>query len=185
MENQQNRKTTRLKDYNYNKNGLVFITICTNERKCILCNILEHQSFEIPNYQSIISNDVHTPGKLDGTNVVLTHIGQTAEKYILQLNAHYDNLSVEHYVIMPNHIHMLLSIKQSQDEDNYAKNPTQFLISQFISTFKKFTNKEIGENIWQYRSYDHIIRNQNDYEKHIKYIYENPIKWLYDKLYPQ
>lgn len=59
------------------------------------------------------------------------------------------------------------------------------LISKFISTFKRFCNKEIGYNIWQNRSYDHVIRDKRDYDEHIKYIYENPIKWRFDKLYSE
>ena len=57
------------------------------------------------------------------------------------------------------------------------------LCSQFISTFKRFCNKEYGKNVWQARFYDHIIRNQRDYEEHMKYIYENPIRWNIDELY--
>ena len=41
------------------------------------------------------------------------------------------------------------------------------LISKFISTFKRFCNKEIGYNIWQNRSYDHVIRDKRDYDEHI------------------
>ena len=52
-----------------------------------------------------------------------------------------------------------------------------------MSTFKRFCNKECGENIWQYRSYAHIIRNREDYEEHLRYIYENPMRWQFDELY--
>ncbi|MBR2987901.1 MAG: hypothetical protein IKC63_07755, partial [Clostridia bacterium] len=55
--------------------------------------------------------------------------------------------------------------------------------SQFVSTFKRFCNKEYGENIWQARFHDHIIRNRNDYDKHVKYIHENPVRWYFDELY--
>ena len=55
-------------------------------------------------------------------------------------------------------------------------------LSRFISAFKRFTNKEIGYNIWQHRSYDHIIRDRRDYEAKRKYIYENPIKRYYKDL---
>ena len=57
--------------------------------------------------------------------------------------------------------------------------------SRFVSTFKRFCNKEYGVNIWQYRSNDHIIRNRQDYEEHLRYIYENPIRWYYDELYAE
>lgn len=57
------------------------------------------------------------------------------------------------------------------------------IVSRFVSTFKRFCNKEYGKNIWQNRSYDHVIRNQEDYDEHLKYIFENPARWELDKLY--
>ena len=57
------------------------------------------------------------------------------------------------------------------------------VVSLFVSTFKRFCNKEYGENIWQYRSYDHVIRDRDDYERHLKYISENPLYWKTDELY--
>ena len=58
-------------------------------------------------------------------------------------------------------------------------------VSRFVSTFKRFCNKEYGENIWQRHFNDHIIRDRQDYEEHVKYIYENPIRWHYDELYTE
>ena len=55
-------------------------------------------------------------------------------------------------------------------------------VSRFVSTFKRFCNKEYGSNIWQRHFYDHIIRTRSDYEKHMQYIYENPIRWYCDEL---
>ena len=56
-------------------------------------------------------------------------------------------------------------------------------MSRFISTFKRFCNKEYGENIWQRGFMDHVIRNREDYQEHLKYIYENPARWYFDELY--
>ena len=92
---------------------------------------------------------------------------------------------------MPNHIHILLQVV-SKDTD--AKNggsprtstPTTkqtSAVSHFVSTFKRFCNKECGENIWQRGFYDHVIRDRADYEKRVKYIDENPIRWYYDELF--
>ena len=58
-------------------------------------------------------------------------------------------------------------------------------VSHFVSTFKRFCNKEYGGNIWQRGFYDHVIRNRDDYEEHVKYIYENPMRWYYDELYTE
>ncbi len=56
-------------------------------------------------------------------------------------------------------------------------------VSRYISTLKRFCNKEYGENIWQARSHDHIIRSRQDYDDHLRYIRENPLRWHYDELY--
>ena len=120
--------------------------------------------------------------------VKLTEYGKIAEKYINQLNDFYENISVDDYVIMPNHIHLLINIHDNGPSrtpvptdlvcvENSIQNS---VISKFISTFKRFCNKEIGKSIWQMRSFDHIIRDERDYEFHVKYIRENPLKWYFN-----
>jgi REP element-mobilizing transposase RayT len=91
------------------------------------------------------------------------------------------------YIIMPNHIHILLWIKGEENGPSGTPVPTEqnTITARFLSTFKRFCNKEYSKNIWQYRSNDHIIRNREDYEEHIKYIYENPARWYYDELYSE
>ena len=162
----KNRKTIRLKNVDYNLNQAVFLTICTKERKCILSHIVG-------------------TGVLDGPQIKLTKYGQIAEKYIKQLNDFYDNLSVDAYVIMPNHIHIMLWVKGEENGPSRTPVPTvqNSIPSRFVSTFKRFCNMECGRNIWQYRSNDHIIRNRTDYYEHLRYIYENPTRWVYDDLY--
>jgi len=166
-----------LKGADYNRNQAVFLTICTKERKCILSHIVG-------------------TGVLDGPQIELTKYGQIADKYINQLNDFYDDLSVESYIIMPNHIHIMLWVKGAENgpsrtpvTDGPSRTPVptvqNSVPSRFVSTFKRFCNKDYGTNIWQYRSNDHIIRNRQDYEEHLRYIYENPIRWLYDELYTE
>ena len=157
------RKNTRLPDYDYNSAGAYFLTICTEKRRCLLSRIVG-------------------TGVLDGPNVELTSYGKIAAESLNRMNDFYDNLSVESYVIMPNHIHMLLVVQEGPSEKPV---PTvqNSVVSRFISTFKRFCNKEYGRNIWQSRSYDHVIRNQQDFDKHLQYIYENPFAWQQDELY--
>ena len=88
----KHRKRTRLINADYNDNSTVFLTLCTESRRCIL---------------SYIVDDDH----LDCPKVELTCYGQIVDKYIEQLNDFYDNLVVENYVIMPNHVHILMWIK--------------------------------------------------------------------------
>ena len=177
MEELKMRKTTRLAGADYNRNQAVFLTICTKERQCLLSRIVG-------------------TGVLDGPQIELTKYGQIADKYIHQLSDFYDDLSVESYVIMPNHIHILLWVKGSENGSSKmpgTNGPSRTPVptvqnsipSRFVSTFKRFCNKEYGTNIWQYRSNDHIIRNRQDYNEHLRYIYENPLQWYYDELYAE
>ncbi|MBP3375144.1 MAG: hypothetical protein J6L83_00085, partial [Clostridia bacterium] len=126
-------------------------------------------------------------GVPDGPQIELTKYGQIADKYIKQLNDFYNELSVEQYVIMPNHIHILLWVKGDGNGPSGTPVPTvqNSIPARFVSTFKRFCNKEYGTNIWQYRSNDHIIRNREDYEEHVKYIHENPLRWHCDELYTE
>ena len=175
MDELSKRKTPRYQSFDYNSSGVYFITICTQNRRCILSRIVG-------------------TGVPDCPQIELTKYGQIADKYIKQLNDFYNQLSVEEYVIMPNHIHLLLWVKENKYaiENGQSRTPVPTNIeratsacSQFVSTFKRFCNKAYGENIWQARFYDHVIRNRKDYEEHVKYIYENPIRWYYDELYTE
>ena len=167
------RKSTRLSGFDYNTNGAYFITICTANRRRMLSHIVG-------------------TGVLDCPQNKLTRYGEIADKYIKQLNDFYDHLSVECYVIMPNHIHLLLLVKENktviQNGQSRTPVPTNVeransVCSQFVSTFKRFCNKEYGENMWQARFNDHIIRSREDYEEHLRYIHENPMMWQFDELY--
>ena len=113
----------------------------------------------------------------------MLHHGKIARKYLDQLNEFYPNLSVESYVIMPNHVHILLLVKDTGPSGTPVPTPQNSIVSRFVSTWKRFCNKEYGENIWQMRFYDHIIRDQEDFDKHLSYIYENPFGWQKDSLF--
>ena len=186
MDELKKRKTIRLKGADYNRNQAVFLTICTKERKCILSRIVGTGVLDGPPSTGVLDGPPST-GVLDGPKIELTKYGQIADKYIQQLNDFYDNLSVESYVIMPNHIHILLWVKGVGNGPSGTPVPTvqNSIPSRFVSTFKRFCNKEYGINLWQYRSNDHIIRNRRDYEEHLRYIYENPMRWYYDELYTE
>jgi len=95
MDELKKRKTPRYQSFDYNSVGVYFITICTQNRR------------------SILSRVVGT-GVLDCPQIELTQYGEVADKYIKQLNDFYEHLSVEKYVIMPNHIHFLLWVKENK-----------------------------------------------------------------------
>ncbi|MBP3378395.1 MAG: transposase, partial [Clostridia bacterium] len=113
----------------------------------------------------------------------LTEYGFVVEKIIRQLNGFYENISIDNYVIMPNHIHLILLVSQDGQSGTPVPTRQNSIVSRFISTFKRFCNKEIGDNIFQRSFYDHVIWDKEDYQNHVRYIAENPMKWKYDELY--
>ncbi len=77
---------------------------------------------------------------------------------------------------------MILRISKSGGSSG-TPTPTNNVISKFVSTFKRFCNKEYGENIWQKSFHDHIIRGDEDYNKIWGYIDTNELKWEEDCFY--
>ena len=163
----KSRKPTRLQGFDYNSSGAYFITICTDKRQQILSRIVGVDVLDDPK------------------SVKLLPYGRIADKYINQLNDFYADIKIDSYVIMPNHIHILLFMLENGSSRTSTPTKQHSRLSQLVSTFKRFCNKEYGRNIWQRNFNDHIIRNREDYEEHLRYIYENPMRWYYDELYEE
>lgn len=153
--NSKKRKPNRLKNYDYSRNGAYFITICVNDRTPILSHI-----------------DV-------GANFVrLSRIGIVVENEIQKLSTVYENVFVDNYVIMPNHIHIIIRIESDNRRPQVA--PT---VSRIVKQFKGSITKQLQKSIWQKGFYDHIIRDEYDYQIKWQYIDDNPVKWMEDNLY--
>ena len=90
---------------------------------------------------------------------------------------------IEKYVIMPDHIHVIIIInsdefRKSASGTSRAPSPTNSMLPHIISTFKRFSNKEIGFNIFQRSYMEHIIRDDEDFERRWNYIVDNPRRWI-------
>ena len=152
------RKPTRLKGYDYSNNGAYFITVCTYNRQCILSNIVGEGLCALPQ---------HT----------LTQIGKEIEKSIHYINDNYIGVTIDKYVIMPNHIHLIVIL---DDSGGHGDPP---LLQNVIGRLKSYTANKFMDNLWQRSFHDHIIRDEKDYLKIWKYIDENPLKWEEDCFY--
>ena len=144
------RKRNRLPFFDYSENGGYFLTICTKDRSPVLSRVVE--------------------GNKNATcSVELTSLGQTVDK-MLNETALYYGVTLVKYVIMPNHIHVLLQIEGASKD--------RFAISRVIKHFKTNVTRAVGASIWQKSFYDHIIRDVDDFN--VKYIYidNNPANWL-------
>ena len=160
MENElPTRKQTRLKDFDYSAAGAYFITVCTLERR---------------NY--FWENVGATIGRPQ--DIVLSEYGKIADQAISNIPMIYPLVSLEQYVIMPDHIHLLLRIG-SNEGGRAMRAPT---MSRIVQQMKGYVTKQIGHSIWQKLYFDHVIRNRQDYGEHIKYIYENPLRLHYERV---
>ena len=154
------RKANRLADYDYSQPGAYFITICTENRKCIL--------------STVVGGDAHI-----APHTVLTETGKTVEKYLRSIPG------IGHYVIMPNHVHMILRIsaKEICQGPIWRDAPTEASVPKIIRSWKILVSKELGHSIWQRNYYDRIIRDEQEYIQKMQYITDNPAKWREDDYY--
>ena len=166
------RKRNRLRNYDYSSCGAYFITICTKDRKNIFWDKKQ------PN---IVGEAISLP-----PTPKLSTYGQIAEDAIQAIPEHYSHVEVNRYVIMPNHIHLILLILY--DGGRLIASPTDGTnptISTVVGQMKRCVSKEIGMPVWQRSFHDHVIRDRRDYEEISKYIYENPARWREDCFYTE
>ena len=153
------RKQNRLRNHNYSQNGIYFITICVKDRHNMLGEI------------TVGDAPLHV------SNCLLSNYGEFVDAQIQKISTIYPHVSVENYVVMPNHIHMLLVLKSGTRR---GASPTKACIPQIVQTLKSITTKQFGFAMWQCSYHDHIVRNEAEYLKIWQYISENPAKWYSD-----
>jgi len=181
------RKQIRLKKYDYSDTGWYFITICTQNRKCLFGNVINNK-------------------------IILNKFGNIVYKKINELRI-YKNVEIDVYCIMPNHIHLILiivgadpcvrpllkNINLSQNIDlgsTRGSTPTQKsnpTIGEYVKRFKTLTTfiyinnvknnnwPPFEKRLWQRNYYEHIIRNQYDLNRIRQYVRDNPMNWNEDR----
>ena len=95
---------------------------------------------------------------------------------INKLKTIYASVFIDEYIIMPNHIHIIIVLSSGR---------TQFAptISRIIKQFKGSISKQLGYSIWQKLFYEHIIRNEKEFYIIKQYIQNNIINWSTDKYF--
>ena len=176
MRNLPIRKHPRLKRYDYSSNGAYFITFCVKDGHETLGEIVGRDALGAPCPHRNIPY------------IQLSEYGSALQKEIEDTHLYYDNIFVDKFVVMPNHVHLIIMIKHNQnavDEDGAprASRPTNMLIPNFIAILKKKTNRIYGFDMWQRSYHDHIIRNESDYQRIWQYIDQNPLRWEEDCYY--
>jgi len=178
----------RLHEYDYSLEGLYFVTICTQDRICRFGEITEGE-------------------------MVLNNIGKMVKMCWLALKDRFTNIELHEYCVMPNHLHGIIQITDdvqpivgvplvgTRSEENGQPQgiaPTSKAtksIGDIIGAFKSVTTNEYIQGVkeknwrtfdgklWQRNYYEHIIRNDESYNKIAEYIYENPECWQTDDYY--
>ena len=158
------RKHPRLGFYDYSTAGAYFITICTQDNRCLLSRIVGRG--------------------LAPAEIQYTAYGQIAREQLLALEQRYPSVKVDQYVIMPNHIHMILELEETAGA---SPRPTVMdVVCAFKSLTTRYCKKEKPiDKLFQTSFYEHVIRGQKDYEEIAAYIANNPKQWELDKLYVQ
>ena len=151
--NHPERKPNRIPQYDYSLPNSYFVTICTHEKHCIF-----------------------------GSAEQLNGFGQIATELLLQIPKHFPNAAIDKYVIMPNHIHAIITLK---DAEPNPKDDLSVILGQYKSAVtQKLRRTMPGRTIWQKSYYDRIIRNENEYQAVWRYIDENPIRWYTNRGLP-
>lgn len=166
------RKNIRLRQYDYSSLGVYFVTVCALNKR----NLFWDESKSRVSAKSC-------------NEIVLSYVGSVIEKTIKGIPEHYADTYVDKFIVMPNHIHLLLRIGCS-DNGRPLVVPTREIkdnnhptISRVMQQMKGIVTKEVGFPVWQNQFYDHVIRNQKDYDEKWTYIENNPMNWERDDFY--
>lgn len=198
------RKSIRLKGYDYSQAGLYFITICCQDRVCRFGDVVNGE-------------------------MVLNELGQIAHDEWIKLSNRFSNFEIDVFQIMPNHMHGIILLNNAsvgagftpaqydldtpnnldtpnesnirstvrvaptQNDDIRATEKTAPTISDIVGAYKslvfngclsiyKSKNVRMGK-LWQRNYYEHIIRDEQSYQRISQYIINNPAKWAEDKFY--
>ncbi len=179
------RRSIRLKGYDYASPGAYFITICTYQRQCLFGEIVDGE-------------------------IRLNALGQLVNVCWQRLPFHFSNLTLDAFVVMPNHVHGILVLPdaargEASGRKQVAKNKhhcpdasplqprgtTPGSMGAMVQNFKSVSAHQINRRcrpdtpkIWQRNYYEHVIRNEESLCRIRQYIHNNPLLWQQDQLHP-
>ena len=167
------RRSIRLPDYDYTQVGAYFITICTHNR--------------MPLFGDVVNEEMR-----------LNEAGRIAEKVWRQIPDHFDNVVIDVFVVMPNHVHGIIVITHKHVGARHASplhrahQPSKGTLGTIVGSYKSAVSKQInrtretsGATVWQRNYYEHVIRNETALHDIRQYIVHNPAKWADDLDNPQ
>jgi REP-associated tyrosine transposase len=165
------RRSIRLQGFDYSQPGQYFVTICAMEQKCIF-------------------------GKIENGVMQENILGKIVHICWLQVPDHFANVEPDVFVVMPNHFHAILKLRETARALNEVTTegfsaPVSLSVPTIVRTFKAAVTREarciLGgsmQQVWQRNYYERIIRNNHEYEETFRYIIENPMRWDTDQEKP-
>jgi putative transposase len=154
---QYRRRSIRLRNYDYRQCGRYFVTICVQNRECLL-------------------------GSINQGCFSASESGKVVQQALKALQQDHPETAIESWVVMPNHLHFILEIRQQTD----------ISLGELVRQFKYTTTKQInvlrnepGTKVWQRNYYENIIRTDRVHQIIKNYIQQNPIRWEIDQLHPR
>jgi len=150
-----NRRSLRLKKYDYSTPGAYFVTACTHNRKCIFGTIQDHQ-------------------------VALSPAGRIVENSWHELREHYRGLELDVFVTMPNHVHGIVFLADGAPTLSEIIRGFKTYSARHANALRDTA----GQPVWQRGFHDHIIRNEKTLSMVREYIVNNPAKWHHDRENP-
>jgi len=154
------RKQLRLPKYDYKQNGLYFITICIQNRKCLLGHIEDHK---------MIKSDAGTMVK------------QTWD----QISTYNSGVHLHEFTVMPNHIHGIIELENTSISlSDIIQKFKSITTTKYIDGVHDHHWRTFDKKLWQRNYYEHIIRNERSLESIQNYITNNPHNWKNDTLFP-
>ena len=178
----KNRKSNRMKGFDYSSNNLYFITNCVKNNLCCLGRvIIVGTGRDLSVHASLVEKN-HSEIEC---NVALNQYGLIVEEKINWLMNQYEYVDIHNYIVMPNHFHLIIEI----DRQKVAGKGTKIKsLSSLIGAMKTTSSKQIHELgfkdfAWHRSFHDHIIRNEKSYDTIFNYITNNPTNWLKDTFF--
>lgn len=154
------RKHNRLPQYDYSQAGYYFITVCVRNRELLL-------------WEPPVGATCGRPS--------LSPLGLLVEEELHHLDHIYAHIRVDKFVILPNHIHLILQIGPG----GCGRPQVAPTISRAVQQFKGAVTKRAGFPLWQKSFHDHVIRNEADYLRVWNYIDRNPARWAEDAYFQE
>ncbi len=162
MDRAVNRKDIRLKAYDYSQCGAYFVTVCSRNREPLFWD-------DVPYAYPPVGADMIRPNSRGNQEIPLSAAGQIVDRAIRNIATIYDGVMVEKYVVMPDHVHMILTITGGR----MISAPT---ISTIVGGMKRWASRQCGRPLWQKSFYDHVIRDDNGFLTRWNYIDTNPAR---------